>query len=140
MVEIMVDRDVVKQAMVEIMVDRDVLAQAAGLFNRKHYFECHEVLEDAWMESLGDEKQFLQGLIHIAVGLYHAAAENYKGASNQLEKGIRRLTPSLPARDGLDVAGLVGPSRNALEKVRRGLQGEKVLWNENDVPAMKFRD
>ena len=91
-------------------------------------------------EALGEEKQFLQGLIHIAVGLYHAAAENYKGASKQLEKGIRRLTPSLPERDGLDVAGLVEPSRKALEKVERGLRGEQIHWNENDVPAMRFRD
>ncbi len=122
------------------MVERDVLERAAKLFNRKHYFECHELLEDAWRDALGDEKQFLQGLIHIAVGLYHAAAGNHKGASNQLEKGVRRLTPSLPERDGLDVAGLVGPSRNALEKVERGLRGEQIHWNENDVPAMRFRD
>ena len=122
------------------MVDKDVLAEAARLFNRKFYFECHEVLEQVWMESLGDEKQFLQGLIHIAVGFYHAAADNYKGASKQIEKGIRRLTPSLPERDGLDVTGLVDPSRNALEKVERGLRGEEILWNENDVPVMRLRD
>ncbi len=122
------------------MVDKEFLSEAAALFNRKHYFECHELLEDVWREALGDEKQFLQGLIHIAVGLYHAAAANYKGASNQLEKGIRRLTPSLPERDRLDVAGLVGPSRKALEKVRRGLKGEEILWSENDVPVMRLRD
>ncbi len=26
----------------------DVLAKASELFNRKLYFECHDILEDAW--------------------------------------------------------------------------------------------
>ncbi len=28
------------------MADRKLLAEAARLFNRKYYFECHELLED----------------------------------------------------------------------------------------------
>jgi predicted metal-dependent hydrolase len=49
-----------------------LLSDAADLFNRKLYFECHELLEDAWRESRGEEKQFLQGLIMLSVAMYHA--------------------------------------------------------------------
>ena len=122
------------------MVDRHLLECAADLFNRKLYFECHEVLEDAWAEARGEEKQFLQGLIHLAVGLYHCAASNYKGAVNQLEKGIRRLEPFLPERSQLDLEGLVSVSTRALGAAKRGLAGERVHWTEEHRPRLKFRD
>jgi hypothetical protein len=33
------------------------------LFNAGDYFECHEVLEDIWMVSSGQEKLFYQGMV-----------------------------------------------------------------------------
>ena len=121
------------------MADSKLLSDAADLFNRKLYFECHELLEDAWREALGEDKQFLQGLIMLSVAMYHTAAGNYKGAVNLFEKGLRRLEPFLPERDGLDLDGLAGVSRKALEKARRGLAGEKVNWAEEDIPSMRMR-
>jgi predicted metal-dependent hydrolase len=121
------------------MVDSKLLTDAAGLFNRKHYFECHELLEDTWREALGEDKRFLQGLIMLSVAMYHVAAENYAGAVSLFDKGLARLEPFLPERDGLDLERLVETARHALEKARRGLEGEDVTWIEADVPLMKLR-
>lgn len=120
------------------MAERKLLSDAAELFNRKQYFECHEILEDEWSGALGAEKQFLQGLIQLAVGMYHAVAGNYKGAVNVLEKGLGRIEPFLPEKDGLDLVGLSAASEKALEKARRGLAGEDVVWTEKDMPKMRF--
>lgn len=122
------------------MADTKLLSEAAELFNHKHYFECHELLEDAWRGAIGDEKQFLQGLILIAVGMYHAAAENYPGAVNVFEKGLSKLEPFLPERDGLDLEGICVASRGALEKSKRGLEGEKIDWTEEEIPHMKMQN
>ena len=51
------------------------------LFNAQDYFEAHEVLEDLWAESHGDERRFYQGLIQAAVGLCHYSNGNLGGAA-----------------------------------------------------------
>ena len=40
------------------------------LFNEQEFFECHDVLEELWSETLGDGHLFLQGLIQ-ALSLIH---------------------------------------------------------------------
>jgi predicted metal-dependent hydrolase len=49
-------------------------------FNDQDFFEAHEVWEDLWAESFGDERRFYQGLIHAAVGLFHFSGGNLGGA------------------------------------------------------------
>src|SRR5205807_6702956 len=46
------------------------------LFNNREFFECHEVLEEEWTPETGARRLFLQSLIHVAVGLYHAERGN----------------------------------------------------------------
>ena len=49
-------------------------------FNAQDFFEAHEVWEDLWAESHGDERRFYQGLIQAAVGLFHFGGGNLGGA------------------------------------------------------------
>lgn len=49
-------------------------------FNEHDYFEAHEVWEDLWSESHGDDRRFYQGLIQAAVGLFHFSGGNLGGA------------------------------------------------------------
>ena len=51
------------------------------LFNDRDFFEAHEVWEDLWSESHGDERRFYQGLIQAAVGLCHFGNGNLGGAA-----------------------------------------------------------
>ena len=119
------------------MIDRALLLQASDLFNRKLYFECHDVLEEAWSEARGEDRDLLQSLIHVSVGLYHVAAGNHKGARSLLEQGVRGLEPFLPTRDGLDLLGLSTSARRCLEKTERALAGESIEWEAEDVPIMR---
>ena len=54
--------------------------EGVRLFNEEEFFECHDVLEELWAESLGEEQKFLQGLIQAAVALFHFGNENLGGA------------------------------------------------------------
>jgi uncharacterized protein len=49
-------------------------------FNERDFFEAHEVWEDLWAESHGNERRFYQGLIQAAVGLFHFSGGNLGGA------------------------------------------------------------
>ena len=37
-------------------------------FNRGLYFECHETLEEIWLEEHGEDRKFYQGIIQVATG------------------------------------------------------------------------
>ncbi len=118
------------------MLDENVLAEAVALFNRKLYFECHDILEDAWTGARGQERDFLQALIHIAVGMYHVAAGNRKGAVSQLDQGVRALQPFRPHWEGLDVESLIIAAARCLEKLENHASPE---WTAEDVPRMNYR-
>ena len=120
------------------MIDRELLLRASELFNRRLFFECHDLLEEAWSEARGDDRDFLQSLIHLSVGLYHVAAGNHKGAQSLLEKGVLGLERFLPAREGLDLLALSSQARRCLEKTERALAGETIAWAAEDVPVMRL--
>src|SRR3972149_5165733 len=54
-----------------------------------------------------DERDFFQGLVHVAVAWYQAGRGNRVGCERQLGKVTRRLSPFLPVHRQLDVAGLL---------------------------------
>lgn len=119
------------------MIERALLLEASELFNKKLYFECHDLLEDAWSGERGEDRAFLQALIHVSVGLYHLAAGNHQGAANLLGSGIEGLGRFVPERSGLDVASLSAKALVCLEKSRRALAGETIEWKLEDVPTMR---
>ena len=103
-------------------------AYKAGLEHIRagRFFEAHEELEIAWRAAVPDERDFYQGLVHVAVAWYQAGRGNTVGARRQLEKGLRRLEPYEPEHRGVDVAG-----------VRRQLRAAQavVLGGSLDLPA-----
>jgi uncharacterized protein len=84
------------------------------------YFEAHEQLEDAWRAAEPAERDFLQGLVHVAVAWYQAGRGNRVGCERQLEKALRRLGPYAPAHRGVDLAGLLPQLEAAASTVASG--------------------
>lgn len=78
------------------------------------WFAAHEALEDAWRAAEPAERDFLQGLVHVAVANHHAETTGRPIAcERQLEKAARRLGPYAPEHRGLDVAALLRWSEDA---------------------------
>ncbi|HKP17537.1 MAG TPA: DUF309 domain-containing protein [Gaiellaceae bacterium] len=84
------------------------------------YFEAHEELEVAWRAAEPAEKDFLQGLVHVAVAWYQAGRGNEYGCSRQLEKAARRLGPYAPDHRHVDVAAVLVQLRSATALVQAG--------------------
>jgi uncharacterized protein len=84
------------------------------------YFEAHEVLEDAWRAAERSERDFFQGLVHVAVAWYQAGRGNRVGCERQLEKAVRRLAPFAPEHRAVDLAGLLPQLVAAREVVALG--------------------
>lgn len=84
------------------------------------FFAAHEELELAWRAAREAERDFYQGLVHVAVAWYQAGRGNRVGCERQLEKAERRLGPYAPLHEGVDVASVLEQVRAAAAVVRGG--------------------
>ena len=84
------------------------------------FFEAHEELETAWRAAAPEERDFYQGLVHVAVAWYQAGRGNAVGTARQLGKATRRLAPFAPAHLGVDVADVLAQVERAREIVAGG--------------------
>jgi predicted metal-dependent hydrolase len=84
------------------------------------YFEAHEELEDAWRAAPTEERDFFQGLVHVAVAWYQAGRGRPVATGRQLEKAARRLRPFAPAHRGVDVDALLAQVKAAQARVAGG--------------------
>jgi uncharacterized protein len=90
------------------------------LIRRGEYFAAHEQLEDAWRTAEAEERDFYQGLVHVAVAWYQAGRGNRVGCERQLEKAARRLGPFAPEHRGVDVRSLLKQVAAAARVVEGG--------------------
>lgn len=92
-------------------------------FNKKDFFEAHEILEDLWHEYRESDRSYLQALIQISAGLYHADAGNFRGARSQLARGLQKLNRYPATHHGVDVRMLVrdvGVCLTTIDNCERG--------------------
>jgi len=77
--------------------------QGIDRFNRREFFEAHEVWEDLWIEVNDERKGFYHGLIQAAVALHHAGRANFAGARSLYARMRNNLDMFRPSYEGLDV-------------------------------------
>ena len=91
-----------------------------GEIRAGRYFEAHEELEDAWRAAPADERDFFQGLVHVAVAWYQAGRGRPVATGRQLEKAARRLAAFAPTHRGVDVDGVLAQVETARQQVAAG--------------------
>lgn len=77
--------------------------EGVRLFNAQEFFECHEILEELWSETLGEQRKFYQGLIQAAVALFHFGNENLGGARKLYHSARGNLERYGTQNEGLDL-------------------------------------
>ncbi|OLP18065.1 hypothetical protein BST81_13640 [Leptolyngbya sp. 'hensonii'] len=107
--------------------------QGIDLFNQGDYYPCHDILEALWMEAGNPDKTFYQGILQIAVALYHLGNGNQRGAMILLGEGINRLKRYQPTYGGIDVAQLVMDAGEILGQ----LQQAKALICDFERPFIR---
>lgn len=85
----------------------DGLWQGIQQFNCGEFYACHDTLEAVWMEAPTAEKPFFQGILQLAVALYHLGNHNWRGATILLGEGSRRLEPFEPSYYSVDISDLL---------------------------------
>jgi len=112
------------------------------LFNRGRFFDCHEALEEVWLEFSGDRKKFLQGLIQLTVAFHHLRNGNRVGAGRLLAAAIEKLALDSPERALIDVDALLAAVRPLREQITSGESAEEaslpqIRWQETQGVSAK---
>ncbi len=90
----------------EWSVDSELYRRGIKLFNSAAFFEAHEVLEDVWRAAPEPERKFLQGVIQVAVALYHHGNGNLVGARSLLDRASRNLSGYPESFGGIELTRL----------------------------------
>src|SRR3981081_3986398 len=83
-----------------------------SLFNRAHFFDAHEVLEDVWrsvprdLASSRHLRLHLQGLVQLVVAFELQSKGNHVGARSVLERAMRNLNGADSSFPDLDLERL----------------------------------
>ena len=112
------------------------LLAGIDLFNRREFFECHEVLEDLWRAEPAPVRLLYQGILQIGVGFHHLGRGNWVGAFRQLEKGISRVNRFLPSCLGVDTERLVREAGGCLDLLRALGPAELERFDWSLVPKI----
>jgi len=93
--------------------------QGIEQFNSGEFYACHDTLEALWIEASEPEKSFYQGILQIAVALYHLENRNWRGAVILLGEGSNRLRRYPSSYGGIDVDELLSQSVALLKTLQQ---------------------
>ena len=107
-------------------------------FNRGEFYECHEYLEEAWMQEPKRVRFLYQGILQVGVGFYHLQNGNWRGATGLLRNGTIRLKEFEPEALGIDVSRLVLRCMLCLEELE-DLGRERVReFDQKKIPKVEW--
>jgi predicted metal-dependent hydrolase len=99
-------------------------------FNQQLFFECHETLEEIWLEERGEDRKFYQGIIQIAAGYFKLQQGVPAGAIKLWRMGLEKLEPYSPIYLGIDLASFTAAVKRNLDEL------ETVQKTGTDSPAV----
>ena len=77
------------------------------LFNKGEYFEAHEALESAWLETRSPERDLYQGILQIGLAYYQISRGNYRGALKMFRRGQYKLENLGVSMMGINISQLI---------------------------------
>lgn len=98
-------------------------------FNRRDFYAAHDAWESLWLETTGEEKDFLQGLILCAVALHHYSNRNFNGARSRFRHALTFLEGKPSPYWGMDLAKFLRRMNGSMHR----------LLTEEDPPPLDLK-
>ena len=76
-------------------------------YAKGEYFDAHEIWEELWSDYYLKDKDFIQGLIQLAVCFVHLENGNINGARSLLKKSTKKFIGFLPNHRNINVKELM---------------------------------
>jgi len=113
------------------------LLKGVEQFNQGLYFECHETLEEIWLEEHGEDRAFYQGLIQVAAGYLKWEQGVLIGAIKLWRSGLEKLEGYPQIHLGVNLATFIlGVRRNLAGVEAAYARGEAAV--ELEVPVLRL--
>jgi predicted metal-dependent hydrolase len=112
------------------------------LFNEEEFFDCHDVLEELWSETLGEEKKYIQGLIQASIALSHFGNENFGGAKKLYLSARRNLDPYGDAYMGVELGRFLTDFQACFQELLENTEEYPTTVSLRDelVPKIHFSE
>lgn len=106
-----------------------------ALFNERAFWECHEVLEDLWLDTYDGDRHFYQGLIHFAAAFHHLWRGNRSGCRKLMTTTLSHLDGFPAEHLGLDLGVVRGAAQAWLGRLDDG----QAVYDDTQVPRLSLR-
>jgi len=101
-------------------------------FNQGLFFECHETLEEIWIEDHSEDRKFYQGIIQIAAGYFKLQQGVPIGAIKLWRLGLAKIEPYGPVYLGVNLEPFVQAVKENLGEL------EAAQQEGSDCPPLNF--
>lgn len=109
------------------------------LFNERYFYDCHEVLEDLWLDDPGDKKQFYKGLIQFATAFYHLFRRNMPAFEKLLGTSKAYLEPYGTSYEGLDLQHLHDAITYWQHRLATRAPNTILTYDDTRVPTLRLQ-
>lgn len=109
------------------------------LFNEEEFFDCHDVLEELWSETLGPEKKFIQGLIQASIALFHFGNENFGGAKKLYFSARKNLDPCGQQFMGIELGSFLDEFQRCFQELLDNREAYPTTVSLQDELVPKIR-
>ena len=122
------------------MVIDDRFKKGLELFNEGEYFECHEVIEDLWLETDPKDpyRDLYKGVIQAAAAIYQFDRGILSGALGLFKTSTECLESYKPKVLGLDVQKLIHGMEVCFKPLEEWDRKKKVSLQKKLIPKLHF--
>ena len=107
------------------------------LFNQHSFYECHDTIEEVWLQESSDRQPFLQGLIQAAVSFHHDQHGKWGAARAMLQRSLDKLEHYPTDYGGIDLANLTSRLQEWKNCLDSALVGERPERLSLEYPTIK---
>lgn len=106
------------------------------LFNSYEFYQCHDTLEELWLETTGEPKDFYKGLIQAAVALYHFSRGNARGAKTLYWSSVGLLEKYAPKYKNIDVQGFLDKMAECFKELLDAPEEDGITLMKEKIPQI----
>lgn len=107
-------------------------------FNERDFYDCHEVLEDLWLDYEGPSRRYYQGLIHMASAYLLLMRGRMRGCRARFASTLAYFAEYPDVYLGLDLVPLRENAALWLARLDAMPADGRVAYVDADVPELSL--
>ena len=113
------------------------LYKAIEEFNQGLFFECHETLEELWLEENGKDRLFYQGFLQIAAGYFKWEQGVLIGAIKLWRSGLEKIEVFGPSHIGINLDSFIQGVKSNLKEIEAAYRRREAA-PEISIPSLSL--